>query len=165
MEGYVNGAVGGWTLHMGGAWVAFEVDLPAGDYLVEVQLATRLWSNNLNDSMGVEINLSARDNVEQTRSAQLVNAQMLSLYKRATNRALPPDLVDHMVSLLVQHAAEQENRSWRDNTHCEWWQMWSDWEDVSAAVVHERFHDPRGLIRGWTMVTHSILSSYTYLHD
>ena len=150
---------------MGGAWVAFEADLPAGDYLVEVQLATRLWSNNLNDSMRVEIQFSARDNVEQTRSAQLVNAQMRDLYKRATNRALSPDLVDHMVSLLVQHSAEQERRSWRDDTHCDWWQMWSDWEEVSSEVEQARFDDPRGVIRGWTMITHSILSSYAYLHD
>ena len=99
-RGYVNGAAGGWTFHQGGAWVAFDADLPAGNYLVEVQLATRLWSNNLNDSMRVEIQFSARDNVEQTRSAQLVNAQMRDLYKRATNRALSPDLVDHMVCLL-----------------------------------------------------------------
>ena len=163
-RGDVRNQADGWWMHEQ-AWVAFEVDLPAGQYTLDIQLATSLFTNNINDEMSVSVTLSALENIEKTSSAQLVDAQMRALYARATNRELPPDRLDQMVNLLVEHSMEQNGGGWRDDVHCEWWQMWSDWEDVSAAVVHERFHDPRGLIRGWTMVTHSILSSYTYLHD
>ena len=163
-RGDVRSQADGWWMHEQ-AWVAFEINLPAGQYTVDVQLATSLFTNNINDEMAVGVFFTALENTQKTKSAKLVDAQMRALYMRATNRELPPDRADKMVNLLVEHSMEQEDQSWRDDVHCDWWQIWSDWEDVSAAVVHERFHDPRGLIRGWTMVTHSILSSYTYLHD
>ena len=163
-RGDVRGQADGWWMHEQ-AWVAFEINLPAGQYTVDVQLATSLFTNNINDEMAVGVSFTALENIQKTKSAKLVDAQMRALYMRATNRELPPDRADKMVNLLVEHSMEQEDQSWRDDVHCDWWQIWSDWEDVSAAVVHERFHDPRGVIRGWTMVTHSILSSYTYLHD
>ena len=164
-KGYVDHAHAGWTLWMGGAWVAFEADLPPGDYVVEVQLATRLWRNNVNNTMRLALRLSALENVDQTRSSRQFHAQMSSLYKRATHRDLSSDRVSRLVALLVEHAAEQQGNSWRDNAHCDWWQLWSDWEDVPPEVEYDRFHDPRGVIRGWTMIAHSILSSAAYLHD
>ena len=145
--------------------MAFEADLPPGDYVVEVQLATRLWRNNVNNAMRVALRLSALENVDQTRSSRQFHAQMSSLYKRATHRELSSDRVSRLVALLAEHAAEQEGNSWRDNAHCDWWQIWSDWEDVPPEEEYDRFHDPRGVIRGWTMIAHSILSSAAYLHD
>ena len=90
------------------AWVAFEVDLPAGQYTVDIQLATSLFTNNINDEMSVSVTLSALENIEKTSSAKLVDAQMRALYARATNRELPPDRLDQMVNLLVEHSMEQD---------------------------------------------------------
>ena len=59
----------GWKLHEE-AWVALEVDLPAGDYTVEVQLATALWRNNARDAMNVDISVVALENLDKTESAQ-----------------------------------------------------------------------------------------------
>ena len=53
-RGYVNGGWRWMDLAYEQAWVAFEVDLPAGQYTLDIQLATSLFTNNINDSMGVE---------------------------------------------------------------------------------------------------------------
>tara|TARA_Y100000385_G_C12525214_1_gene397164 strand:- start:36 stop:488 length:453 start_codon:yes stop_codon:yes gene_type:complete len=146
------------------AWVAFEVDLPAGEYAVELQLATSLFSNNFNEAMSMQMSISALDNVDKTESAKQVRRQMTSLYSRATNKVLPTDVADIMVERLVDHASEQTTRSWTDGAHCDVWQLLWPYT-VSAELERERFSDPRGVIRGWTMIAHSILGSAAYLHD
>ena len=163
-RGDVNGQAEGWWMHEQ-AWVAFEVDLPAADYEVEVQVATSLFKNNVNNAMSVDFSISALENIEQTQSAKNVKSQMASLYKRATNKTLPADTVAAMVERFVEHAGEQTTRSWRDGAHCDVWGLWQDMDDLSAEAERERFSDPRGIIRGWTMIAHSILSSAAYLHD
>ena len=47
------------------AWVEFEVDLPAGQYTLDIQLATSLFTNNINDEMSVSVTLSALENIEK----------------------------------------------------------------------------------------------------
>jgi len=130
-----------------------------------VQLATSLFKNNVNDAMNIEMSVSALENVEQTQSAKNVRNQMSSLYQRATNKILPADIVDVMVKQLVEHAEAQTTRSWRDGAHCDVWRLWPDMNELSAELERQRFNDPRGVIRGWTMIAHSILSSAAYLHD
>jgi hypothetical protein len=163
-RGDVREAADGWWMHEQ-AWVAFEVELPAADYEVEVQLATSLFKNNVNDAMNIEMSVSALENVEQTQSAKNVRNQMSSLYQKATNKILPADIVDVMVKQLVEHAEAQTTRSWRDGAHCDVWRLWPDMNELSAELERQRFNDPRGVIRGWTMIAHSILSSAAYLHD
>ena len=114
----------GWKLHEE-AWVALEVDLPAGDYTVEVQLATALWLNNANDAMNVDMSIMALENIDKTESAQKVRTQMASLYKRATNKVLPLDVTDIWVDELVVHAAERasEDWTWNQGAQCSPWQL------------------------------------------
>lgn len=162
-RGDVRSGADGWWMHEQ-AWVAFEVDLPAGEYAVELQLATSLFSNNFNEAMSMQMSISALDNVDKTESAKQVRRQMTSLYSRATNKVLPTDVADIMVERLVDHASEQTTRSWTDGAHCDVWQLLWPYT-VSAELERERFSDPRGVIRGWTMIAHSILGSAAYLHD
>ena len=163
-RGDVKTSADGWWMHEQ-AWVAFEVDLPAGDYVVEVQLATSLFKNNFHDAMSVQFSISALENIEDTESARRVTNQLASLYKRATNQSLPADVNKLMVDQLVEHSAAQTTRSWHAGAYCDVWQVWSDMRDLSPELEGERFSDPRGVIRGWTMIAHSILSSAAYLHD
>ena len=163
-RGDVKTSADGWWMHEQ-AWVAFEVDLPAGDYSVEVQLATSLFTNNFHDAMSVQLSISALENIEDTESARRVKNQLASLYKRATNQSLPADVNELMIEQLVEHAAAQTTRSWHQGADCNVWQVWSDMHDLPPGLESERFNDPRGVIRGWTMIAHSILSSAAYLHD
>ena len=163
-RGDVRDDAKGWWMHEQ-AWVAFEVDLPAGDYDVEVKLATSLYDNNVNESMRAELSLQALDHQDQTVTAKQVKRQMEALYLRATNDVLPTEVAEIMINELVEHAAAQNTGSWRDGAHCDVWNLWPDMEDLPPEIEGERFHDPRGVIRGWTMIVHSILSSAAYLHD
>ena len=156
----------GWKLHEE-AWVALEVDLPAGDYTVEVQLATALWLNNANDAMNVDMSIMALENIDKTESAQKVRTQMASLYKRATNKVLPLDVTDIWVDELVVHAAERasEDWTWNQGAQCSPWQLWPENVIHDDEKRRQLFADTRGVIQGWTMIIHSILTSPAYLHD
>ena len=165
-RGEVFAPAQGWRMHEW-AWVALEVDLPAGDYTVEVQLATTLWDNNVNDAMNVDLSISALENVEQTELAKNVRNQMESLYKRATNQPLSADIADIMVEQLMEYASASGKRDWSDG--CQIYRhgepIWTDWDGLSEEELRQRVNDPRGVIRAWTMIVHSVMSSAAYLHD
>ena len=72
-RGDVRSDANGWWMHEQ-AWVAFEVDLPAGDYDIEVKLPPH--DNNVNESMRAELSLQAVDHQDQTVTAKQVKKQM-----------------------------------------------------------------------------------------
>jgi len=154
----------GWKMHEN-AWVAFEVDLPAGDYTVEVQLATALWQNNAKDALNASIFMSALDNTAKTEGTQKVRAQVASLYKRATNKDLPADAVDYWLDEFAEYVADAPGSHWHHGGEgsCNAWRLWP--EEVINERYDQIFSDRRGVIQGWTMITHGILTSPAYLHD
>jgi len=154
----------GWKMHEN-AWVAFEVDLPAGDYTVEVQLATALWQNNAKDALNASMLMSALDNTAKTEGTQKVRAQVASLYKRATNKDLPADAVDYWLDEFAEYVADAPGSHWHHGGEgsCDAWRLWP--EEVRNERYDQIFSDRRGVIQGWTMITHGILTSPAYLHD
>ena len=166
--------MGGLLLGSVDDWVAFEVDLPKGDYDVHVQLGTQLWENNVNDSMNASISLRALENIDQTESTLKVKEQVRSLFLKATNRELTSETIDQVMNQYVEHADEQRQLWWQYGGHCGMSSLWENWrsigdvattEEQTADDYRQRFADPRGATRGWIMVAHSILSSAAYLHD
>ena len=166
--------MGGLLLGSVDDWVAFEVDLPKGDYDVHVQLGTQLWENNVNDSMNASISLRALENIDQTESTLKVKEQVRSLFLKATNRELTSETIDQVMNQYVEHADEQRQLWWQYGGHCGMSSLWENWrsigdvattEEQTADDYRQRFADPQGATRGWIMVAHSILSSAAYLHD
>ena len=168
-RGDANDSRWGWRMHEN-AWVALNVDLAAGTYTVEVVLATVLQENNVNDEMTASISLSAVDNVNETATGKAVLDQLKALYLATTNQQLSDARAIELSEKLVAHAKEHGRRNW-NWAGCDVWPVFGfdelpddsvDWDDPEIQAI---FADPEGMIMGWTMITHSIMSSYGYLHD
>ena len=166
--------MGGLLLDSVDNWLAFEVDLPKGDYEVHVKLGTQLLENNVNDRMNASISLRALENTDQTESMSKVREQVRSLFLKATSRQLTSDVIDQVVNQFVEHSNQQWQLGWQYGGHCGLGSLWENWmsigdvatkEEQTADDYRQRFSDPRGATRGWIMVAHSILTSASYLHD
>ena len=156
---------GGWRMHSG-AWVEFATTLAPGLYQVEVRLGSVLLDNNVNDSMQVRVTVTATENIEQTASGASALGQIESLVVSALHRPPRPAEAEAMLSLVTETAADARQRNdwfFDHNSHCDTWSIWP--RDHSDAEWRARFEDSEGMLRGWTALLHSILSSYEYLHD
>jgi hypothetical protein len=155
----------GWRMHSG-AWVEFATTLAPGLYQVEVRLGSVLLDNNANDSMQVRVTVTATEDIEQTTSGASALGQIESLVVSALHRPPRPAEAEAMLSLVTETAADARQRNdwfFDHNSHCDTWSIWPG--DHSDAEWRARFEDSEGMLRGWTALLHSILSSYEYLHD
>ena len=157
-----------WWLHEG-SWVDFFVRLPAGEYTVELHFGTSLKSNNLNETIKAYTTFTALTDPLKTTTGIAVKNQMHALYLRATNRELPEtraeDLTHELISYADFHRKNVHGSSWVEGGICEPIHIWKDWWEMGHESRVERFRDPERMVRAWTMIVHSILSSYLYLHD
>ena len=165
-RGDVHYDAGGLWLHEN-AWVELLLDLPAGNYEVELTLATALLENNINDAMIVNVNALALENTKETEAAQQVRRQMISLLHNATTREPTDQQVDMLIEMLNAHA--EEALTWGDHFFegegsCDTWAMWPN-EQISDAEWWLKYQDQTGMMRAWTMVISGLLTSYPYLHD
>ena len=165
-RGDVDSDAGGLWLHEN-AWVEIMLDLPAGNYEVELTLATSLLENNVNDAMLVNVNALALDNAKETEVAQQLRRQMTSLLHSATAREPTEQQVELMIELLNTHA--EEALTWGDRFFdgeggCDTWAIWPN-EQISDAEWWLKYGDRTGMMRAWTMVISGLLTSYPYLHD
>ena len=156
----------GWVLHEN-AWVEFSFDLLPGTYEIKLFLGTQLFENNVNDAMVAEVSLTATDNFEDTAAGQAIKAQIASIFLRATHQEPSEDQLNSMMAAVTSAAAEAAQRnSWfnssADGDHCATWNLFSDQQDVDWGQVHQ---DPHGMMRGWTVFVHAVLTSWGYLHD
>ena len=156
-----------WVMHEG-AWVEFELDLPAGDYTLLFNFGTMLQANNVNDAMRIAVSLRATDNIASTPSAQAFEEQINALLMRATHREASRSEMDQLVAAVLSSAADALQQGggqfWMANAHCDTWRIWSD-EDLTDEERSARYSDPAGMLRGWTTLIHGVLTSYGYLHD
>ena len=162
-RGYVNDDKGGWSMHTN-TWISIDTNLPAGDYEVEWRFGTTLPDNNVNESMYVQTTITARDNIDQAASTQMLRAEMQRLYLNATSRPLSEEAVDGLLDLLIVHATEASERSHRadDAGQCDVWHFWQGDEDPPD---YDYNYDPAGMVRAWSMVLHGVMTSFGYLHD
>lgn len=156
----------GWRLHPG-AWVEVEVDLPPGAYDLRVELGSSLMDNNVNSAMTARVAVRATRNLGQTADGKLIRQQIASLLRRATSRAPLQREVSSLLSVLSNSAAHAKAQTpwFRDHgNHCETWWVWPN-EDLEGNEYWERYGDAEGMMRGWSTVLHSVMTSYGYLHD
>ena len=163
-RGQVNRDAGGWQMHEN-AWVSISTSLPAGDYEVEWRLGTTLFENNVNDEMVVQTTITASENIDKTQSMQLLRAELQSLYLNATNRPLTEQATDNVLDLMLEHARIAAERSYRTSSsgQCDLWNLGNSRQGEGRTSDYDS--DPAGMMRAWTMVLHSVMTSFGYLHD
>lgn len=163
-RGQVNRDAGGWQMHEN-AWVSISTSLPAGDYEVEWRLGTTLFENNVNDEMVVQTTITASENIDKTQSMQLLRAELQSLYLNATNRPLSEQATDNVLDLMLEHARIAAERSYRTSSsgQCDLWNLGNSRQGEGRTSDYDS--DPAGMMRAWTMVLHSVMTSFGYLHD
>jgi len=163
-RGQVNLNAGGWQMHEN-AWVSIGTSLPAGDYEVEWRLGTTLFDNNVNDEMVVQTSITASENIDKTQSMQLIRAELQSLYLNATNRPLTEQATDKVLDLMLEHARMAAERSYRASSsgQCDLWNLGNSRQGGGHTADYDS--DPAGMMRAWTMVLHSVMTSFGYLHD
>ena len=156
----------GWRMHPG-AWVEIETDLGAGDYEVKVELGSSLMSNNVNDEMTAGLSATATKNIGQTASGKAARRQISDIVSNAFHRSPTNAEIQTMLNQLTASATGAKNRtSWfRDQgNHCETWAIWQN-EELDHQGYLDRYGDREGMMRGWTTLVHSVMTSYGYLHD
>jgi len=155
----------GWRAR-GESWLAFEADLPAGDYNLELRLATSLQANNVNTSVGIRAHVTAIENKENARSTQAIRDQIHDMLLRAYNRPPSTETVDYLLTELEEYAEAillSEGNRWISTSlptdePCNQTMIWRD-------GYYSRNADPRGMIRAWIAMTHAVMGSFAYLHD
>lgn len=156
----------GWRMHPE-AWVEIEADVEAGDYQVEFELGTSLLRNNVNDAMISGMAVMARKNIGQTASGGAVRRQISDIVLNAFHRSPADAEVNAMLNQLVASAENAKSRtSWFNDQgqHCETWAIWQN-EDLDHQGYQDRYGDREGMMRGWSTLVHSVMTSYGYLHD
>ena len=157
---------GGFWLHEN-AWIELLLNLPAGNYEVELTLATSLTENNVNDAIVVGVTALAVDNIDDTASSEQIKQQMTQLLHNATTRKPSDAEVEKLVEAL--HSYAKLAQGWGSDFNnveggCQTRQIWLD-QQYSDSEWQLRFEDRDGMMRAWTMIISGLLTSYTYLHD
>ena len=88
----------GWRMHSG-AWVEVSVDLPAGDYMLTIELGTALLENNKKDAMTAMVSARALQNQHKTESGKAVRQQIADILRRTTSRQPASQEVAAMMNL------------------------------------------------------------------
>ena len=144
----------GWRMHEQ-AWLEFLINLPAGKYEVQAYVGTSLLDNNINDQMTARISLHATENLERTQSGQAMVKQIRELVLDATNRGVGEDEAVGLMNVIVEHAKEQsllDQQYYGNHGSC--------WYGPEA-----NYNDRRGMMRGWVVLIHYVMTSFGYLHD
>ena len=102
-----------------------------------------------------------------TTSSYQARRQIKSLMERAVQRNISLAEESQMLSMVTTAASEAVPRGdWYFDHHsrCDTWMIWPG-EELTHDENQRRYGDPQGMMRGWTVLLHGILTSYGYLHD
>ena len=142
-------------------------DLAAGDYQATVNLVSMMNEGHPEDSVVADVSVRAQVYDPTTEGAVALRKQIDDIYLRATGEALDPEvragLVDTFLAYSNGVAAESD---WfnNDGSNCEIWHVWN--LDIPEGVDWwAREGDPKGTMRGWTLILQGLMTSYPYLHD
>jgi hypothetical protein len=166
IRGKVIDAAGGFWLHEN-AWVELLLNLPAGEYEIDLTLATSLTENHVNEAMTVGVTALTIDSGGDTTTSQQIRRQMTQLVHNATTRKPSDAEIDILVEALISHA--DLAKGWGNNFNnaeggCQTWQIWPD-QQLSDSEWQLRLEDGDGMMRAWTMIVSGLLTSHSYLHD
>ena len=144
---------------------AFQFDLGPGDYTLTAELVSFLNDGHPEDATSVSLTVRSQVLDPSSEGAVALSRQLDKLYLQATGDALPEESNDRLMDAFVAYSETAAGRGdWYDG-HCDTWQIW----DNSDSRTHEEWRvlmgDPIGTMQGWTLIIHSLMTSYSYLHD
>ena len=102
-----------------------------------------------------------------TTSAYQSRRQIQALMGRAVQRDISAAQASQMLSMVTKAASEAVQRGdwyFDHQSRCDTWMMWPG-EELTHDENQLRYGDSKGMMRGWTVLLHGILTSYGYLHD
>ena len=99
-------------------------------------------------------------------STQAIRDQIHDMLLRAYNRPPSTETVDYLLTELEEYAEAillSEGNRWISTSlptdePCNQTMIWRD-------GYYSRNADPRGMIRAWIAMTHTVMGSFAYLHD
>ena len=163
-QGFFDESVG-WVLQPN-AWVEFSFNLAPGAYEVELFLGTQLLENSVADAMVAAVSLTATENLEETPGNQAIRAQIAAIFQQAMHRRPSDEELNSMMAAVTSSAADAARR----------YPAFTDEERCHSMIIDDRPHgfmensvyydtDHHGMMRGWTVLVHAVLTSWGYLHD
>ena len=102
-----------------------------------------------------------------TTSTDEAGQQIKSLMVRAVQRDISTAEESQMLSMVKKAASEAVQRGdWYldHQSRCDTWMIWPG-EELTHDENQLRYGDSKGMMRGWTVLLHGILTGYEYLHD
>ena len=165
-----------WAMEPGG-WTALELELPQGNYELQLQLATRLSENNVNEAVRAHVAMTSLNAETDDGAKSAIRQQIATLFRNATNEELSDVQVDELAAALSAYAQRELVRevpgynglTWNSGENwCVDWGLFSIGGKVrkeNPTLHHARYNDPRAMVRAWTMLTHQVMQSFGYLHD
>ena len=165
-----------WAMEPGG-WTALELELPQGNYELQLQLATRLSENNVNEAVRAHVAMTSLNAETDDGARSAIRQQIATLFRNATNEELSDAQIDEVAAALSAYAQRELVRevpgynglTWNSGENwCVDWGLFSIGGKVrkeNPTLHHARYNDPRAMIRAWTMLTHQVMQSFGYLHD
>ena len=112
--------------------------------------------------MTVGLSLTATANTHLTESGQLFIDQVKALVMNTTHRAISDGEASQLMELIAQRGREESalnSNFWGRDGRCDTWMLWQGKEDQSW------YADEKGMMRGWIMFVHGLMTSFGYLHD
>ena len=152
-----------------GSLLEFEVPLGSGEYEIEIQLATALIENNVNENLAVRISLYATDNFEETSSPALIKNTISQLITTMTNRPTDAEHLAGLYQAFTERSLEASALATRVGGSCEYMQVFPQLQTPegsnSIADAVWATHDPQGVKSGWIAVLAMLLTDFWYTHD
>ena len=94
-----------------------------------------------------------------------IRRQLEAIFLRAFNRPPSKSQLDSVTTEMRAYVSNELSRGddFSSSGNCAFDQIWGF--EVNDEVLQNALNDPSGMKRAWSMVVHSVLNSFWYLHD
>ena len=146
-----------------GGGFSFGFDLDPGDYSLKVRLISMVDEGYpREESHTVSINARSHTPDPSSPDAKAVANQLDVLYLRATGHILSDE---QRSSLLAAFSARVLSSQEENAGHCDTWSLRDNSDPQSHEENHRLFGSPTGAMHAWTLMLHTLMTSYPYLYD
>ena len=146
-----------------GGGFSFGFDLDPGDYSLKVRLISMVDEGYPREEPHtVSINALSHTLDPLSPDAKAVANQLDLLYLRATGHILS---TEQRSSLLAAFSARVLSSQDGNAGHCDTWSLRDNSDPQSHEENHRLFGNPTGAMHAWTLMLHTLMTSYPYLYD
>ena len=160
-----------------GGWTSLELELPQGNYELQLQLATRLSENNVNEAVRAHVAMTSLNAETDDGARSAISSKSPHFFETQPTKSFLTAQIDEVAAALSAYAQRELVRevpgynglTWNSGENwCVDWGLFSIGGKVrkeNPTLHHARYNDPRAMVRAWTMLTHQVMQSFGYLHD